>query len=546
MSFTPWTIQVNGVEGVMAAIAEGYRRIVLTSPTGTGKTWMMKELIRRFLSVGKKALLYTSRKVLLEQLQRDLAEISFGIRAAGYYPERHHDFQVASLPTDRARMKRENYEDHEADLVLIDEGHMHVKGPSDRKLLKRHHDRGAVLVYITATPIGMGLAADILVQAGFVSDGRKCGALVQARHFGPDEPAIRKNSKLSTITGLLDASEDERRDVMGRAGTEKCKKLFGRVLEWFDKLNKQRKPTLLFASGVPEARWFAQQFFEHGITAASVDGEEVWINGEQVVPDQGRDEVRNGSETGSIQVVCNRFVLREGADWPWLAHGIFATVFDSIQSYLQAGGRLLRSHPSAKTVCIQDHGGNWWRHGSLNEDRVWSLDYTARMLAGVREEAYRDGEAAPTERKEPYLCPLCALVLRSRKCLECGYEFPERERTRSVIQEDGTLVRITGKMFRPRQAILRLDTVEKWIKTYWQMKASKKPKSFTQAMGWFIRQHRYRPPRNLPLMPKDPFDWYRAIKSVSFDRLHPDPNYSGARSSTQPAKREKGLFDDAR
>ena len=58
-------------------------------------------------------------------------------------------------------------------------------------------------------------------------------------------------------------------------------------------------------------------------------------------------------------VLCNRFVCA-GIDAPWLAHGIFATIFTSLQSYLQSGGRLLRSFPGIDAVTIR-HGGNWWR-----------------------------------------------------------------------------------------------------------------------------------------------------------------------------------------
>src|SRR5688572_31989517 len=33
---------------------------------------------------------------------------------------------------------------------------------------------------------------------------------------------------------------------------------------------------------------------------------------------------------------------------------------------------------------LQDHGGNWWRHGSLNADRDWRPDETANGMTGDR------------------------------------------------------------------------------------------------------------------------------------------------------------------
>jgi superfamily II DNA or RNA helicase len=537
---TPWPHQVRGVEGVMDAVAAGTRRIVLSSPTGMGKTWMVGALVKRFLGVDKRVLLYTGRRLMLEQLAQDMdAEgLLYGVRAAGHYNEAHHAFQIASLPTDRARSGKDDYQDFPADLVLVDEGHLHVSGAGDRRVLQRHLSRGAVVVYVTATPIGMDGAVDVCVQAGTNSEGRSCGALVPARHFGPDEPAIT-SKKYRSLADLLEMSEEERTKAVMRPG------IFGRVLEWYRKLNKNGKPTLLFAPGVKESRWFAEQFFKAGIAAASIDGEEVWINGERLESTQeSRDEVRAGSKDGSIRVVCNRFVLREGANWPWLAHGIFATIFDSLQSYLQAGGRLLRAHDSIRTVVIQDHGGNWRRHGSLNEDRLWQIDLNARDYAAVREDNYRDPDAVEADR-EPLSCPLCAAVMRRPPCHECGYDFPERERVRQVVQEDGTLVRITGKMFKPKPVHLAPDTAAKWKAIYFRMKNAKKPKTFNQAMAFFYYEHKYRPPRNLPLMPRDPYDWVRPIRVVRYDRLIPDPTFvPGARAGTRRRKaQEKGLFD---
>lgn len=73
------------------------------------------------------------------------------------------------------------------------------------------------------------------------------------------------------------------------------------------------------------------------------------------------------------------------------------------------------------------------------------------------------------------------------------------------------------------------------------MKNAKRPKTFQQAMAYFVYTHKYRPPRNLPFMPRDNYDWQRKIKAVRYDRLIKDPNYvPGARSST---RKQRGLFD---
>src|SRR5207302_733945 len=122
-------------------------------------------------------------------------------------------------------------------------------------------------------------------------------------------------------------------------------RLIGRVWEWFEKINPEHKPTILFAPSVQGSLWFAEQFIKKGVPAAHIDGEEVFVDGQVYRTGKSvREDVLGRSRDGRIGVLCNRFVLREGIDAPWLCHGIFATVFGSLQSYLQSGGRLLRAY----------------------------------------------------------------------------------------------------------------------------------------------------------------------------------------------------------
>lgn len=332
---------------MIEAIDRGERRICLTSPTGGGKGLMIGDLIGHFVDLGKKGIAYTNRKMLVEQLSRsfDKMGIDHGIRASGYDGE-HWPVQIASMQTDVTRvLKLKKEELHNADLVIIDECHLMATGKS-REIIDTYVARGAAVVGFTATPLDLGDTYTCLIQAGVTSELRECGALVPCQMFGPDEPDL----KLKSVG--QDPTEKEAIKAMMTEG------IFGRVIEHFNILNPTRRPSILFAPGVKESVWFAQQFVEAGVSAAHIDGEEIWCDGRFYASDTtSRNDLLSRSESGNIQVLCNRFVLREGIDAPWLAHGILATVFGSLQSYLQAGGRLLRSHHSLDHVTLQDHGG---------------------------------------------------------------------------------------------------------------------------------------------------------------------------------------------
>jgi superfamily II DNA or RNA helicase len=390
-----WPHQVRAIEETLTAIARGERRICVTSPTGGGKTRMMHDLAQHYLDAGKKVVLYTNRKMLVDQTSGDLidAGLYHGVRAAGYEDERDHPFQISSIQTENSRVfKRQRWLLHAADFVLVDEAHQQTATVA-RKLLDNHVQNGAVIVGFTATPLDLRGLYNRLIVAGTISELHSCGALVRCNHFGPDEPDVRKFKRLQAGKDL---SERDNRAAMMRPG------IFGRVWTHFEMLNPERKPTILFAPGVPESVWFAEQFFAKGVAAAHINGEYLWVNGQWYRSSkEARDDVLAGSKESRIVVLCNRFVLREGINAPWMAHGIFATVFGSLQSYLQSGGRLLRASASLEFITLQDHGGNWWRHGSLNADREWHLDDTCAGVAHLREDRLRHKR----ERANPSAAP---------------------------------------------------------------------------------------------------------------------------------------------
>lgn len=504
-----WPHQGAGIAAVLDAIARGRKRICLTSPTGMGKSRITTELIRSWLAADMRVSLYTNRRMLVSQLSDGLlaAGISdFGIRAAGTMPDLMAPLQISSLQTEQARtLKSERWEHHKADVVVIDEGHL-MKSFGMQSLVFRHLEDGAVVVYVTATPIDMGDVADELIVAGTNSDGRACGALLPADHFGPDEPAM------DVLRGRLQVGEEFtetqcRKVMMSRT-------ILGRVIENYRSLNPEQKPTILFAPGVPESLWFADQFDAAGIPAAHISATDVQIKGKRyAASDSARQDVLAASEAGDVKVVCNRFVLREGVDAPWLGHGIFATPFGSLQTYLQSGGRLLRSHPSLQRVTIQDHGGNWWRHGSLNADRQWRLDWSSRMYSGEREERLRNKHE--TGDVEPRRCPECSRILARRTC-PCGYEVSGMAR-RVVVQIDGSELNIHGDVFKPRLTKTLPDTLKKWMAIYFAFRNT--DGTFAQARGFFFQKWKYWPPDTLRFMPMHYQDWYVPVRDVHPERL---------------------------
>lgn len=504
-----WSHQADGVMNVIHSINRGQRRIVLTSPTGGGKTRMMAELIRWAVNRGMRVILYTNRKLLLKQLARELSRfgIAHGIRASGHEPDPSAVVQVSSIQTEWSRVyQARSWPFFRADLVLIDEVHLQ-KGGTAVRIMNDHEETNGGMVGITATPLDLGGLYTEMVQAGTNSELRACGALVPALIYGPDEPDLRHVGRQKTGEFMKD----------GVVKAIMTPSIFGRVADNWRRLNEGQGMTLGFAPGVAESIGLAEHLTrDFGITCGHIDGSGVWWGGKTYHADEARDDLIAAFNAGDVQILWNRFVLREGIDLPQVRHLVFATAFGSLQSFLQSGGRGLRAATGKVRCMVQDHGGNWHRHGSLNADRHWRLGMTADGEAKEREvklKAKANGET------EPIVCPQCSCVRGGgAQCPKCGYRHTASVRT--VIQADGTLKKMTGDVYREDRVEQKPESEKHWTAVYWRCRKAKQPKTFNQAFGFFIHTHHYRPPRNLPLMPIDEADWPRKIIDVPFDKLY--------------------------
>lgn len=530
-----WPHQQFAVTAIGEAIDAGHRRIVLTSPTGGGKTRIITDLTDLVVGLGQRVSIYTNRRLLVGQLAKafDAAQLDYGVRASGWSDKgSEHAVQISSVQTEGKRVLRDKkWLLHPADLVIVDEAHV-MTGDEMQTLMERHRADGATILGVTATPLDLGGLYDHLIQAGTMSELRACGALLPARHFCGPEPDLRK------LKVGQDPSQREAAKLMQQ------RSLVGHVVEWYHRTNPEQLPTILFGPDVAGSIYFAEQFAKAGVSAAHIDGQEVWLNGKYYkASDSARADVLAGSRDGSIRVLCNRFVLREGVDCPWLAHCILATIFGSVSTYLQAVGRLLRAYPDLSHVTIQDHGGHWWRAGlgSVNQDRFWALGDTSYKLCAIDEDRRREGEV-----KQPLRCPKCGMALNYPLCPTrsggCGWEPGEKFiKSRPVMQTDGTLREMSGDVYKPRREYKGADAVQKWVRMYHRAKSAKWDATFFQAFALFAQENNWGwPARTLPLMPLRTEDLVRKVSEVPYERLRPYERYE--RKEEVPQLRQGDLL----
>lgn len=504
----PHWYQKNAVIEARKAIADG-EHLCITSPTGSGKTEIYKAIIRHGVNEGKRVILYTNRVMLTDQVVRtfDKVNLDHGVIAATH-PDRMatlRDVQVASMHTVHSRVTKERMELPQADVVIVDEAHAQSAGMFHLNL-NRHKEAGATIIGITATPVGLSHIYDRLYQAATTSQCRSEGRLIPAMMFAPSELDCSKIG--TTRTGEFNRAEIARE--------MRVMNIVAHVYTDWKALNPDARPFIGYAPGVAEAKWFVDEFAARGVRTASVDGEDIYVDGQIFESDQAtRSEIIEECRTGKIAGLWNRFVFREAIDLPWMYQCILATPIGLLQSYIQVVGRVLRSCAGMDKVLVTDHGGNYWRHKySPNDDIDWS-HYFGSCAGDPTEEQKKAIEQDPM--LQPIVCPKCKAVRRSGKvCPMCGEQSLGRKRF--VIQHDGQLKPVAGPVYKPPKVSTDPAVQKKWNSCYFRAKNSQM--TFNQAIAMFRRENDWKyPPSDLKKMPKYEADYGRKVRHVPYEDL---------------------------
>ncbi len=381
--------QVESIAQLRAAIRDGKRRIMLTVPTGGGKTLTSASMIISALGKGKRSLFVAHRLELIDQTVATFARL--GITSVGVIRanDRRHDttqpIQVASIQT-LARRTQQEY-----DLVFVDEAHRSVAASYTKHVFERH--ASAIIIGLSATPCRtdgrpLGSHFDDLVTGARYSELIADGHIVAPRVYST--PVLPDMSTVRTSGG--DFNQEDLEAAVNRGA------LIGDLVAQWSKHPKQR--TVVFAVSVAHSRAIVAMFLEAGVRAEHLDG---------TTHEDERRAILARLDAGTTELVSNVGVLCEGWDMPSCKTLILARPTKSLGLYMQMAGRTLRPWNDVPSV-ILDHGGNVDRHGLPHEDRTWSLTKKAKK-----------GSGAPPVKA----CPACfAFVAASAKvCPHCGHVY---------------------------------------------------------------------------------------------------------------------------
>ena len=416
---------------------KGVKSWVVNSPCGSGKTFMMTRIILGLIANGLRVAIYSVRIQNTFQIMQSLekAGIKYGVVAASFPGSKDPNamVQVCSLQT----VSRRSGAIPEADYVIIDEAHQQTSKQAE-EIFGAYDKGGATRIGYTATPVGCGSLYNSVIQPPKFGELIACNAHLPARVFVPESPACVVKDDRSSLKTNSNGDISSKLDAAINAVTS----VYGNVYKEWKRLNPEALPAVLFAPDVKSSIGYVHRFRQQGVRCASIDGERVVMcradfSGvdEYDSTVDARQEVIEGSKDGTFKIVCNRFVLRESVDMPWLYHCIVCSTMTGLSTYLQSVGRVLRYWPHYDHVIIQDHSGSTDLHGFPFEDREWTLGDTNRTMA---KKLRQQRQKASGTGDEPIVCPKCSAArLSGGKCWSCGHMHSRS--VRLIRELDGTL-----------------------------------------------------------------------------------------------------------
>lgn len=410
MSLKLRVYQEEITDKVRQLMINNQKKILVCSPTGSGKTALTANMLKRCYEKGMKAVFIVHRRELVNQSARAFhkAEVPFGIISRGFPRNDRANIQIASIQTLARRM----HVIEGVNLVIWDECH-HVAAGSWDKVYKSLPN--AFHIGLTATPErldgqGLGQWFDVLVKGPTVKWLIEENFLSDYLYF---EPPGQSFDNIRSRFG--DFSTKEAEEAVDKPT------ITGSVVREYMKV-AMGKRAVVFCVSVKHSAHVVDEFNKRGIPAVHVDGDTKI--GE-------RDMAIKRFESGEIKVLSNVDLFGEGFDLPNIEVACLLRPTQSLGLFLQQVGRALRTAPGKDKAIILDHVGNRERHGFPCDEREWDLNSSKR-----------DKNKKPKKNEDIKICERCFAVFMHQGpiCKHCGYENKKQER---VIDEvEGDLVQI--------------------------------------------------------------------------------------------------------
>jgi len=397
--------QNRTIEMIREKLRSGVRRLIVTLPTGSGKSIIMGHIAKMCTDKGNKVLALMHRRQLVDQLSDRFSScgVDSGIVMAGTAAELDNKTQIGTIQTYSRRIEFKTYEfdtneevrpwEHNADIVLLDEAHRSLS-KTFQDVLNRYHDK--IIIGFTATPalssgISMGDYYQDLIQPVYVKELINCGALVPGIYYGLNSPDLKD---LKIVAGDYD-----KRGLGNRVNNPS---IIGDIVLNWSRIAAGKK-TVVFAVNVKHSKAIVNEFLSHGVTAEHLDA---------YSDDDERAETIQRFISGETKILSNVDLYTEGTDIPAIECICLARPTKSIGRYIQMVGRGARPFKDKHNFIVLDHGKNINEHGFYEDDIKWTLE--------GKKITFAKNQKRPPKEKHQMQCKICNAIFLGNTCPSCG------------------------------------------------------------------------------------------------------------------------------
>lgn len=445
----PWDFQAKAIDEIYDFYSSGGLHCILQSPTGTGKTVIFCNIIKRSSDKGKKCLVLTDREELLDQTSGEIVENGmnpFIIKAGCKVISNNFNVYVAMTQTLRNRIKHPDWIGFikSIDFFIIDECHRQ----DANYLLESGLIDNKYLLGLSATPWRVGKQRQLgydyekIITTISTKEAIDKGFLVSDDYFSFGCPDL-SNVKRDSMSGDFQINQ-----MFSKFNTPKLYK--GVVESWLKHIPDTK--TIVFCVNIEHSIKTCIEFNNAGVDAK-------FIVSKLSSPKLPKNTDNKGSmamydeRMRVFELYNNNFEIYSGDrkkifqdhknfKFPILINsGIATTGYDdkSIQSVIEnratmsrslhyqmigRGGRALEGKTHFNYF---DFGGNCERLGYYTEKQDFPLYHKeggGEGLPPLKNCGYNsDGE--PISKK---IRGCNKLILASSKiCPKCGYKYPDKE-----------------------------------------------------------------------------------------------------------------------
>jgi len=385
--------QRDALTAVHDAYRAGKRRVIVSLPTGTGKTVVFAHF-PRVLKMKKRLLVLAHREELLLQARDKFRsvdpELKAEIEQAGSRAAADAKVVIASVPTlARGGARLSRLQPDEFSIVVVDEAH-HAVAPSYRRIFDHfglfEPNVSRYLIGFTATPRrgdkhGLG---EVFEEVCYARDMRE---MIADRYLCPIT-GWRVDTDLS-LDHVNVRHGDFIESQLARAVNIPLRN--GLLVKAYRDFTPGRR-AIVFCVDVAHAKDVHRAFAEAGIRAAPVWGE--------LSRDQRRSTLAAFS-AGEIDVITNCNVLTEGFDEPRVDCVIMARPTRSKLLYAQMVGRGTRLHPGKRDLMVIDVADNSRTHQLPGLHSLFNLPLNMNLKGGNALEVERQIERL--NRTQPWI-----------------------------------------------------------------------------------------------------------------------------------------------